>query len=435
MSRRLATTPARLREVLARAWERSDLTIASGGLGPTEDDVTREAVAAVLGEEVHVDDEQRALLEQRFGHRGAGLVERNMKQAWLIPSSRAIPNPRGTAPGWWVERDGHVIVLMPGPPQEMTFMWEQEVAPGLERLADSILVSHTLKTAGLGESTVDQMLADLLDGANPSIGIYARRDGVHVRLSAKAATREEAWRLIDPLADRARGILGRFIWGEDEDTLAAGIGRLLRDRGMTLAVMESATGGAIASAITDVAGSSDYFRGSLVTYATEAKIAHGVPAEVPAMHGAISRETAEAMAAAAREQLGADLGLGLTGIAGGDEIEGQPPGTMHIALTDGEHVEYETYAYYQGPRRRQAPRHHGRAGPRAALAAGGVRGAVAYPASPSRAASRAASSSQPMSPSRYSQSHSSRLPSRSATAGCGRTASDQSTEARKSGRR
>ena len=115
--------PTRLGEVLARAWERSDLTIASGGLGPTEDDVTREAVAAVLGEEVHVDDEQRALLEQRFGHRGAGLVERNMKQAWLIPSSRAIPNPRGTAPGWWVERDGHVIVLMPGPPQEMTYMW------------------------------------------------------------------------------------------------------------------------------------------------------------------------------------------------------------------------------------------------------------------------------------------------------------------------
>ncbi len=340
--------PARLREVFARAWERSELTIASGGLGPTEDDVTREAVSAVLGEEVHVDDEQRALLEQRFGHRGAALVERNMKQAWLIPSSIAIPNPRGTAPGWWVERDGHVIVLMPGPPQEMTFMWEQQVAPRLEERASAILVSHTIKTASLGESQVDQMLADLLDTTNPSVGIYARRDGIHVRLSAKAPTREEAWRLIHPLAEQVRGILGSTVWGEDEDTLQAGVGRLLRDRGMTLAVMESATGGAIASAITDVAGSSDYFRGSLVTYATEAKIAHGVPAEVPLMHGVISRETAEAMAAAAREQLGADLGLGLTGIAGGDEVEGQPPGTMHIALTDGERTEYQTYSYYQG---------------------------------------------------------------------------------------
>ena len=340
--------PGRLQEVLARAWKRSELTIASGGLGPTEDDVTREAVAAVLGEEVHVDDEQRKLLEQRFGHRGRDLVERNMKQAWLIPSARAILNPRGTAPGWWVEREGRVLVLMPGPPAEMTFMWEQQIAPELERRASAILVSHTLKTAGLGESTVDQMLAELLDGVNPSIGIYARRDGVHVRLSAKAPTREEAWRLIHPLDERVRGILGARVWGEDEDTLAAGIGRLLRDRGLTLAVMESATGGAIANAITDVAGSSDYFKGSLVTYATPAKIAHGVPAEIPAMHGVISRETAEAMAKAAREQLDADLGIGLTGIAGGDEIEGQPPGTMHIALTDGERVEYHTYSYYQG---------------------------------------------------------------------------------------
>jgi nicotinamide-nucleotide amidase len=340
--------PGRLQEVLARAWERSELTLVSGGLGPTEDDVTREAAAAVLGEKVHVDDEQRILLEKRFGARSSDLVKRNMKQAWLIPSASAISNPRGTAPGWWVERDDHVLVLMPGPPAEMTFMWEQQIAPKLEERASSILVSHTLKTAGLGESTVDQMLDDLLDGMNPSIGIYARRDGVHVRLSAKADTREQAWRLIHPLDKQVRNILGPHIWGEDEDTLAAGIGRLLRNRSLTLAVMESATGGAIGSAITDVAGSSDYFKGSLVTYVTPAKVAHGVPAEVPEMHGVISRETAEAMAQAAREQLGADLGIGLTGIAGSEEIEGQSPGTMHIALTDGERSEYQTYSYYQG---------------------------------------------------------------------------------------
>ena len=340
--------PGRLHDVLARARERSDYTFATGGLGPTEDDVTREAVASVLAEEVYVDDEQRALLEGRFGQRGRTIIERNMKQAWLIASARAIVNPRGTAPGWWVERDGRVTVLMPGPPAEMTHMWEHEVAPELERRADAILVSHTLKTAGLGESMVDQTLAPLLNTTNPSIGLYARRDGVHVRISAKAPTRDEAWRLIAPVGDRVRGLLGAHIWGEDEDTLAAGVGRLLRDRGMTLAVMESATGGSIANAITDVAGSSDYFRGSLVTYATEAKVAQGVPAEVPAVHGVISRETAEAMAAAARERLGADLGLGLTGIAGSEEVEGQPPGTMHLALTDGERVAYETWSYYQG---------------------------------------------------------------------------------------
>ena len=340
--------PARLQEVIARAWERSDIAFMTGGLGPTEDDVTRECIAAVLDEQLSVDPAEAKRLEQWFASRGRVLIERNMKQAWLIPSARAMPNPRGTAPGWWVERDGHALAVMPGPPQEMTHMWETQVAPELERRATGILVSRTLKTTGLGESTVDEMMAPLLQSTNPSIGIYARRDGVHVRISAKAPTREEAWRLIHPLDERAREILGPAIWGQDEDSIAAGIGRLLEDRRLTLAVMESATGGAIASAITDIPGSSQYFAGSLVTYATQAKIDHGVPAETVAAYGVVSREVAEAMAAAAREQLGADIGIGLTGIAGGEEVEGQPPGTMHIALTDGATTEYATYAYYQG---------------------------------------------------------------------------------------
>ena len=340
--------PARLREALARAHARSDYAFATGGLGPTEDDVTREAVAAVFGEKPYVDAEQRAALEARFAERGRSLIERNMKQAWLIPSARALPNPRGTAPGWWAEREGRAIVLMPGPPAEMTHMWEREVAPELERHADAILVSHTLKTSGLGESLVDERLAPLLAGANPSIGIYARRDGVHVRVSAKAPTREAAWALIRPLAGRIRDALGPHVWGEDDDGLAAGVGRLMRERGLTLGVMESATGGAIGSAITDAEGASAWFRGGVVAYATEAKIAHGVPAATIGAHGAISRETAEAMASAARERLGADLGLGLTGVAGAEPVEGHPPGTMHLALTDGERTAHETWAYYQG---------------------------------------------------------------------------------------
>ena len=340
--------PARLRETLARAHARSDYAFATGGLGPTEDDVTREAVAAVFGEEPYVDADQRAALEARFAERGRSLIERNMKQAWLIPSAQALPNPRGTAPGWWAEREGRAIVLMPGPPAEMTHMWEREVAPELERRADAILVSRTLKTSGLGESLVDERLAPLLASANPSIGIYARRDGVHVRLSAKAPTGEAARALIGPLAARVRDALGPHVWGEDGDTLAAGVGRVLRERGLTLGVMESATGGAIGSAITDVEGASAWFRGGIVAYAAEAKIAHGVPAATIGEHGAISRETAEAMASAARERLGADLGLGLTGVAGEEPVEGRPPGTMHLALTDGERTAHETWAYYQG---------------------------------------------------------------------------------------
>ncbi|TAJ21780.1 MAG: nicotinamide-nucleotide amidohydrolase family protein, partial [Dehalococcoidia bacterium] len=205
-----------------------------------------------------------------------------------------------------------------------------------------------LKTTGLGESTVDEMLSPLLKGTNPSIGIYHRGDGVHARIAAKARTREEAWHLIHPVEEQARAILGPTIWGIDDESLPAAIGNMLREQGLTIALMESATGGAIANAITDIDGSSDYFKGSLVTYATEAKIANGVPAEIPATYGVISKETAEAMAAAARIRLDASLGLGITGIAGGTEVEGQAPGTMHIALTDGDRTEYSLTRYYQG---------------------------------------------------------------------------------------
>ena len=340
--------PGRMREVLRRAWERSEITFITGGLGPTEDDLTREMIAEALGEEPQVDAEQERVLRARMERGGRPMLERNLKQATLIPSARVIPNERGTAPGWWVERDGASMVVMPGPPAEMNGMWERHVAPELERRATGILVSRTLKTTGLGESAVDEMLSPLLSGTNPSIGIYARRDGVHARIAAKADTREQAWRLIRPLEEQVRGILGASIWGQDGDTLAGAAGHMLRDAGLTLAVMESATGGAIGDAITDSEGASEYFRGSLATYATQSKIDLGVPAEVISAHGVISQPTAEAMAKAAREQLGADIGIGVTGIIGAEEVEGQPPGTMHIALDDRGHVEYSHFVYYQG---------------------------------------------------------------------------------------
>ena len=353
--------PGRLREVLARAWERSDLTITTGGLGPTEDDLTRETVAEMLGEALTLDKGEAARLRGWFESRGRDLLERNLKQAMLIPSARFLPNPRGTAPGWWVERahraapeaapegDPHVIVIMPGPPAEMHHMWEQQVAPELERRAQSILVTRTLKTSGLGESTVDERISPLLNTVNPSIGVYARRDGVHVRIGAKASTRAAAEALIAPLEAQLRERLGPAVWGHDADTLEAGVGRLLRERGLTLATMESATGGAIADAITAVDGASHYFRGALVAYQTELKVAFGVPAEAIAEHGVYSPQTARAMAAAARERLDADIGIGVTGIAGPQELEGQPPGTMHIALTDGLRTAYGRSGYnYQG---------------------------------------------------------------------------------------
>ncbi len=205
----------RLTETIGRARERSDVVICTGGLGPTEDDLTREAICAVLGEEPHVDPELEATLRGFFERRGYAMPERNVKQCWLIPSARAIPNPRGTAPGWWVERDGKIIIAMPGPPTEMTRMWENEVAPELlRRNPGSVLITRTLKTAGIGEGTVDEMVSPLLKSTNPSIGIYARADGVHLRLAAKAPDEQAAWRLLQPLEaemprDPRSGHLGR----------------------------------------------------------------------------------------------------------------------------------------------------------------------------------------------------------------------------------
>ena len=341
--------PDRLSEIIERAWKRSDIIFCTGGLGPTEDDLTRETIAKALNETLYQDETQADILRNFFQGRGGDMPERNLKQAQLIESARAIPNPRGTAPGWWVERENKIIVVMPGPPSEMTRMWEHEVAPYLEEKATSILVSRTLKTSGIGEGTLDEMIGPLLHSTNPSIGVYARVDGVHVRISAKGANRQEALELIEPVEKEAREILGDSIWGSDDESLSGAIGRLLKKNNLTLGLMESATGGALASSLTDIDGSSSYFKGSIVTYATEAKIMAGVSSEIIETSGVISEETATAMAIAARVKLGSDIGIGITGIAGGEEVEGQPPGTMHIALADEQNnVTYSHSRYYQG---------------------------------------------------------------------------------------
>jgi nicotinamide-nucleotide amidase len=341
--------PDRLSEIINRAWNRSDIIFCTGGLGPTEDDLTRETIAKALNETLYQDEAQAEILRNFFQGRGGDMPERNLKQAQLIKSARAIANPRGTAPGWWVERENKIIIVMPGPPSEMTRMWEHEIAPHLEEKANSILVSRTLKTSGIGEGTLDEMIGPLLHSTNPSIGVYARVDGVHVRISAKGENREKALKLIEPIEKKAREILGDSIWGSDDESLSGAIGQMLKNNNLTLGLMESATGGALASSLTDIDGSSSYFKGSIVTYATEAKIMAGVSSETIEASGVISEETATAMAIAARNKLQSDLGIGITGIAGGEEVEGQPPGTMHIALADEKNnVTYSHSRYYQG---------------------------------------------------------------------------------------
>ncbi len=339
----------RLQQTIKQAFQRSDLLLITGGLGPTDDDLTREAIAAVLGERPYVDEALAQALRNLFTSRGLPFPERNLKQAWLIPSATAIPNPRGTAPGWWVEKEGRIIVALPGPPHEMEPMWEEEVAPRLRKRAQGqVLVTRTLKTIGLGEGQVDEMLSDLARSSNPTLAVYAKPDGVYVRLAAKAMGEGIAWDLIRPVEEEVRQRLGPHIWGVDDESLEGVVGRLLKERALTLAVMESFTGGLLANTITDVPGSSTYFLAGYVAYQPEAKIALGVDPKVIEMHGVVSPEVAAAMAQAARQRAGAHIGIGTTGVAGPDPLEGKPPGTSHIGLDFLGNIRTTSYQFYQG---------------------------------------------------------------------------------------
>ena len=247
-----------------------DLIIVTGGLGPTEDDMTREGVCALLDEKPTVDPELEQRLRSFFATRNYPMPESNIKQAWLIPSARALDNPRGTAPGWWVERDGRIIICMPGVPTEMERMWANEAKPELERRSDGqVLVTRTIKTLGIGEGTVDDMAKPVYGTPGIGIGTYARADGVHLRIGAKGATREEAWHRILPVEQELDRIFGSAIWGKDEDTLEGHIRALFAERRQTLSSMESCTGGLLASTLTDVSGAGDYFRGGIVSYWTD----------------------------------------------------------------------------------------------------------------------------------------------------------------------
>jgi nicotinamide-nucleotide amidase len=323
----------RVAETFERAWQRSDLIITTGGLGPTDDDMTREGVARLLGEEPHVDPVLEERLRGFFASRGYPMPESNIKQAWLIPSARALDNPRGTAPGWWVERDGHVIVCMPGVPPEMERMWIHEVKPELERRSTGeVLVTRTIKTLGIGEGTVDEMARPVYSTPGIGIGTYARQDGVHLRIGAKAATREEAWGRIRPVEEELRLIFGQAIWGVDDDTLEEAIADMLHKRQRSVGTMESGSGGLLASTLTDVPGATQHFAGGLVAYHAQHKIDAGVPADVITDHGVVSQETAKAMARVAQQHFRADYGIGITGVMGPEPLEGVPPGTVHIGL-------------------------------------------------------------------------------------------------------
>ncbi len=325
-----------IREALARA----DAVIVTGGLGPTQDDVTREAVAAVAGVPLVRDPAIARWLEERFAGFGVRRMARmNLRQADVPEGARTIDNPRGTAPGLIVDVGGKPLYAVPGVPREMEGMLERVVLPDLAARAGEgrAIVSRTLRTAGIGESSVAERLTPLWEAAsgNVTLAYLAGAGEVRVRLTSVGHTREEALAEITPVEAAVRAELGTAVYGYDDEALEQVVGRLLRGRGQSLATAESLTGGLLGGRITTVPGASEYYRGGVVAYATEAKASLlGVDQVLLERHGPVSEPVAAAMAEGARRAFDAGTGLATTGVAGPTEQGGQPVGTLCLAVAD-----------------------------------------------------------------------------------------------------
>jgi nicotinamide-nucleotide amidase len=328
----------RIEAALRQALGRSDGVICTGGLGPTEDDLTRDVIAKVLDRPLRLDEGVLHHIVQRFASRGIPMAENNRKQAYVPEGAEVLANPRGTAPGLYATTSqGKVVVAMPGVPSEMRPMLTDQVVPRL-RAQFGIrgrIRSRVLRTCGASESQVDQMIGDLFRSQrNPSIGVLAHAGEIHVRLTAKADTDAEIDALLDALEQKLRELIGPLIFGRDDEEIEHVVGCLLAARGQTVAVAESCTGGLVASRITNVPGSSRYFERGVVTYSNAAKIQLlGVPADMIAVRGAVSAEVARAMAEGIRRLAGTSYGIGITGIAGpeGGTPE-KPVGLTYIGL-------------------------------------------------------------------------------------------------------
>ena len=329
----------RLTEAFKQGMERSDIIFTTGGLGPTQDDLTREAIAAAFGETPIIQQEVVEDLERYFAARGGPMPQHNIKQANLIPSARFVPNHNGTAPGWWAEREGKIIICMPGPPGENQSMWEEQVEPQLAGLIeDEVTITRNIKTMGMSEGAVDEIVSEFFGVENPYLGIYSKADGIHLRVIARAKDTATAHAMIAPVEKAIHERLGEYVWGYDDDTPEQAAGKSLMEKGLSVAVMEMCTGGALANSITDNPNSVSYFKGGNVAYDGAALRSCGVPGEVMEKHGVVSQETANAMAETVRRNFNADVGIAVTGVPGPGEFEGKPLGLAYICVSNGEKI-------------------------------------------------------------------------------------------------
>ena len=330
----------RMQAVLQQALARSEAVICTGGLGPTADDLTSQALAAVTGTQLVLHQPSLDHIRQLFHSRRLPLLESHRKQAMIPAGALPLPNPVGSAPGYLLEHEGKLLVAMPGVPSEMRAMAEATLLPYLAARVggETVIKSRVLKFAGIGESMLEERTRDLFaTWENPTLAYLAKAGEAHLRITARADSRARAEQMIGELEREVLARLGEACFGADDQTLEGAVGGLLRERGLSLATAESCTGGMLGDRITSIPGSSAYYQGGVVAYSNRLKVELlGVPEPTIAEHGAVSAETALAMAQGARRCLGADLAVAITGVAGpGGGTPAKPVGLVYVALDDG----------------------------------------------------------------------------------------------------
>lgn len=331
--------PQRVRQAVDIARGRADILITTGGLGPTCDDLTKVAVAQAFGKELVYHEPSAQRIRERFAQRGTPVTENNFQQAMVPEGCTVLDNDWGTAPGVAFQAGGTHVLMLPGPPRECAMMFRHRALPYLQQLADGVIASRTVKTFGIGESAAEALLRDLMNALhNPTLAPYAKPTGTELRITAHAPTREEALRLIAPVEERVKAILGDKVIGVDVDSLEEVCFALLKDRGLTVGTAESCTGGLLAKLLTDLPGSSAVFRGGVVSYTNGVKAGLlGVPQDLLDRYGAVSPQVAEAMARGAKAALGCDIALSTTGVAGPDaDDRGNPIGLVYLGLAWGD---------------------------------------------------------------------------------------------------
>ena len=327
--------PKRLLELIHLAFRDCDMIITTGGLGPTQDDLTKETIAKAMGERIVVSDMAMEALKSHYRKSERPMTENNLKQAYMPESAEVLPNDQGTAPGFWLEKDGKIIVSMPGPPREMTNMFSKEVMPRLRSLQDSVIHYRILRTFGLGESKMETVLLPLIDEqTDPTIATYAKEGECSLRIASKRATLQEAKKAVDDMSQRVMDIIGEYVYSQDNEDLKDVVGRLLISKNITVSCAESCTGGLFAGTLTDIPGISCVFDRGIVTYSNKAKMEElGVKEDTLETFGAVSSQTAAEMAEGLAEKTGSDLCISVTGIVGPDGGSLQKPvGTAYVGI-------------------------------------------------------------------------------------------------------